>query len=204
MTPSSQETSTTSRGRAHGFTFVEILVVVVIIGIATAGAILAVSVVGRDRELDTETERLVALMNYAREQAELQTRELGLLCDEHGYEFLAFDPRRGIWDSVAYDDVLRARKLPEGLRVRLVIEGRPVLLGEPRPARRPRDSDKPRDGKLKEAEDDLRPHLMIFSNGDLTPFELTLEREGTEREYTLLADEQGRIVKQKPEDQRGS
>jgi hypothetical protein len=34
---------------------------------------------------------------------------------------------------------------------------------------------------------------MIFSNGDLTSFELTLERDGTERTATLVADDEGRV-----------
>jgi general secretion pathway protein H len=162
---------------ARGFTLIELLIVVVIIGVITAGAVLAVSVIGQDRELETETERLAGLLNYAREQAELQTRELGLECTARGYEFLAFDPRRGMWVNVEEDDALRARELPEGLRMRLAIEAREVVLTKPK----------------EKDEAKRQPHLMIFSNGDLTDFELTLEREGTDRKLILRADDQGKI-----------
>src|SRR5690349_282623 len=81
--------------QARGFTLVEILVVVVIIAIISAGVILSVNLTGRDNDLEKEGNRLLTLVNYAREQAELQTREYGLLFRDDGYEFLTFDVRRG-------------------------------------------------------------------------------------------------------------
>jgi general secretion pathway protein H len=178
MIPGRQVRFDASTSRARGFTLIEILVVIVIIGIITAGVVLAVSVTGQDRQLEDESERLMALMNYAREQAELQTRELGLLLTDHSYQFLAFDPRRGMWAEVQEDDALRLRKLPQDLRVRLVVEAREVILNKPRP----------------QDEQKRQPHLMIFSNGDLTEFELTLEREGTDRKLILVTDDQGNIT----------
>ena len=163
-----------------GFTLVEILVVVVIIAIVTAGAILATSVIGQDRELENETQRLVTLMNYAREQAELQTRELGLYCVGSGYQFLAYDSFQQVWKDIGDDDSLRARTLPEGLKLHLTVEARDVVL----PAAV--------DTKKKDPKD-LMPQVMILSNGDLTSFSLTVEREGTERSATLLPDDQGRV-----------
>jgi general secretion pathway protein H len=159
------------------------MVVVVIIGIVTAGALLTLGAVGRDRELDSESERLQALMNYAREQAELQTREYGLQFEPDRYRFVVFDHRKQMWVDEELDDSLRERDLPEGLQVRLVIEGRPIVVRRPPPDSR-----------------DRTPQLMIFSNGDLTPFELSLQREGGAPSVTLSADQQGRIeVKAPPE-----
>ena len=164
-----------------GFTLIEVLVILVIIGVVTAGVVLSISLAGSDRELETESERLFALIKYVREQAELQTREFGLYCDVDSYEFLAFDPRRDAWRSVSEDETLRARSLPEGLRLRLSVEGREVVLKAPA------------------AGEERRPHIMIFSNGDLTPFELTLEREGMDRSVTLTSNEEGQIELRKME-----
>ena len=171
-----------ARASASGFTLIEILVVVVIIAVITAGAILSLSTVGHDRELETERDRLVSLLNYAREQAELQTRELGLYCTQDGYRFLAFDPLTNLWKDVTEDDALHRRELPSGLRIRLSVEAHDVVLAQ---ATDP--------AKKKVDPKDLIPHVMIFSNGDLTSFSLTLEREGSERSVVLSPDDQGTI-----------
>jgi general secretion pathway protein H len=163
---------------ARGFTLVEILVVVTIIAVVTAGIVLSVSVTGRDRELQKESDRLLALFNYVREQAELQTREYGIMFQDDGYEFLAYDTRRDSWRSVFEDDALRARRLPDGLGFRLSVDARPVVLSRPKDAK------------------DKTPQVMIFSNGDLSTFVATLEREGGVRSVTLTQDSSGQVVEQ--------
>jgi general secretion pathway protein H len=164
-----------ARACRAGFTLVEMLVVVVIIAIIATGALLSIGAVGRDTELETESERMLALLKYAREQAELRTRELGLLCEENRYRFVVYEPFKNEWVEVETDEALRARELPEGLSLSLVVEARPVVL------RRPPDSK------------DLTPQIMIYSNGDLTPFELTVRREDQDRSVTLASNDEGVI-----------
>jgi general secretion pathway protein H len=177
------------RPGSGGFTLIEILVVMVIIGVVIAGALLSLSFTGPERELHTEGERLVDLMNYAQEQGELQTRELGLYCTDHSYKFLAFDARRNLWVSIDDDDALRARTLPDAIKLQLDVEGREVVLASLADEQ-----------KKKIAPVDLQPHVMIFSNGDLTSFRVTLEREGTDQTVTLLPDRQGKIKVKVPKD----
>ena len=161
-----------------GFTLIEIMVVVVIIGVVAALMVLSFTLTGRDRELEKESDRLFALFTYAREQAELQTREYGVLFQDDGYEFLTYDVRRALWRSVPDDEALVARRLPEGLGVKLTVEARPVVLTRPKDAR------------------DKTPQVMIFSNGDLTSFAATLEREGGLRSVTVTQDDQGQVIEQ--------
>ncbi len=173
---SQRRPATGARRARSGFTLIEILVVLVIIGVITAGILLSVNITGRDRELEKESDRLLALFNYAREQAELQTREYGVMFQDDGYEFLTYDPRRASWRSVFEDDALVPRHLPDGLGFTLSVEARPVVLA------RPKDSK------------DKTPQVMIFSNGDLTTFAATLEREGGLRSVTLTEDDKGQVV----------
>lgn len=118
----------TRGARSRGFTLLEILIVVLIIGVVTAGMLLSMSFAGKDTELETESKRLLSLMDYAREQAELQTRDYGIFFGEHGYEFVAYDVRTGAWRPVFEDDALRRRDLPSGLEFKLVVDARPIVL----------------------------------------------------------------------------
>lgn len=204
--------------RSAGFTLIEILVVVLIIGIISSAVLLSVNLTGRDRELEKESDRLLTLINYAREQAELQTREYGLLFNDDGYQFLAYDVRRGLWREVYEDEIFRQRKLPEGLDFKLTVDARPVVLvpSSDVKASRPKEDRKPAKSisdisSLKDAvsaghklgEDDpsklaearkIVPQVTIFSNGDLTSFEATVEREGGVRSVTLAIDEKGQVI----------
>jgi general secretion pathway protein H len=174
-----------SRRSTRGFTLVELMVVVLIIGLLAAAMVLSVGITGRDQALEKESERAFSLIRYAREKAELQTREFGLYCGETDYEFLTYDPRKNLWRSVDEDESLRLRELPDGLKLRLAVEGREVVLRAPDP----RKTD---EQKEKEAKERV-PHIILFSNGDLTPFSLTLQRDDPPRSVTIDSNDEGKI-----------
>lgn len=149
----------------------EIMIVVFIIGLVTATMVITFSGDSRDTELDKEAERIEALISYAREQAELQTRDYGLRMNRLQYSFVVFDTLANEWRLPQEDDALREREIPSGLVPGLVVEGRTVVL----------DSRKP---KI----EDFKPQVMIFANGDLTSFEISLEREGSDDRAVIYSD----------------
>ena len=171
-----------TRPAAAGFTLVEIMVVVLIIGILSVGAVLSLGVVGEDRQLDRERDRILTITEYLRDQAALQNREFGMRMFTGGYEFLALDPRTSQWEQVTEDPMLRARTLPPGIQPRLLVEGRPIVLP-------------------KRDEKDPSPQIMLLSSGELNSFELTLRREDDGEVVVLIpSPQESAIIERKPED----
>src|SRR5262245_38414239 len=163
--PSNNHARLMAARRVSGFTLLELLVVLVIIGIVTTMAVVSVNVLGGDHEMQQEAERFLAILTQAREDAVLQSRDLGLRLDETGYEFLAYDGRVGRWNAIEGDPLLRQRTLPEGLRMSLRLEDRDVKLK----AREPATELNP-----------ILPQVVLQASGDLVPFDVSLARDGTE------------------------
>lgn len=168
-----------------GFTLIEILVVVFIIGILVSVTLISVHALGRDTEIRDETTRLVGLIGAVHEQAEMEGRDFGLRFQEREYEFLAYDPRRDEWQAIEGDDLLRPRQLPPGLNLRLRLDGREAVL------RPPADKNKR-----------WPPQVQIQSSGDLSAFELKLQREDSDHEATITGNANGELEVVSVDDQK--
>jgi general secretion pathway protein H len=163
------------RARAHGFTLLEILVVVVIIGVIVSAATLAIGVLGGDREVEDQTRRFWAVLQQAREEAELQGNDVAVFISASAYEFLRFDTRRNMWVLIQDDELYRPRELPEGLRYRLWLDGREVVLKPQPPDRSDEDQHKK-----------WPPQIMVLSSGDVMPFELRIERDAADALWRVV------------------
>ena len=94
---------------------------------------------GADREVEEETRRFWAVLRQAREEAELQAIDVAIFVGANDYEFLRFDTRRNEWQPIVDDQLYAQRSLPEGLRFRLWMEGREIVLKPGLPDRSKKD-----------------------------------------------------------------
>jgi general secretion pathway protein H len=158
-----------------GFTLMEILVVVVIIGVIVSAVTLSFGVLGGDRQAEDESRRFWALLQQAREDAELQGADLAVYVATSSYEFLRLDPRLNVWVQIQADTMYAPRELPEGLRFRIWLETREIVLKPNLPDR----SDKDENEKQP-------PQIMVMSSGEIMPFQLQIERDSAEALWRVV------------------
>ena len=176
----------------RGFTLLEILVVVALIGLTAVLVVVNISGGGEEGKLQTEAERLVALIKLVQEETELTGQELGLRVEEDGYLWVALADG-GRWLPLEYDRFLTQRTLDEAMVLKLELENLPfVEEGERLTETGGLFEDKP----LFEAEDDeqkFEPQILILPGGEMTPFRISLLHQDLELEWWLEGNELGEL-----------
>lgn len=165
---------------ARGFTLIEILVVVVIIAVLTTVAMLSVGTLGQDRGLDDEGDRYTDVAAAVTEQAQLEGRDFGVYFGPASYEVLVYAQSRQRWETVPDDRLYARRELPSGVLPGVEIEGKVLLL----------------DREQLDAE--RVPQVLFFSSGDVSPYRLTLSREGTDSKWLLEGRADGTLLVTRP------
>jgi general secretion pathway protein H len=178
----------TVRRHIRGFSLIEILVVVVIVAIMASIAMISLGVLGDDRQIRTEARRMMTLLQVAQDDAVMQGREFGIELMTDAYRFVEFDPLTGQWAEVLGDDTLRMRKLPDGVEFDLYIEDKRIPL-----QREPARIDMSDDNAGRRSTKPYSPHLLIFSSGDSTPFELHLVRRDLDQIVVLEGEPTGQV-----------
>ena len=177
--------------RIQAFSLIEILVVIVIIAIMLSMVVLSIGSLGDNRDLENEAQRLTSLVAEAQNEATLEGREFGVEFMHGAYRFVEFDPLAERWDEIVDDDMFRLRRLPDEMEFELFLEDRKIQLQD-----EPAKIDKPDKDKMSDNKDltqRYEPHVMIFSSGDATPFELAIRRQDSDRSIVLKGDVTGAI-----------
>ncbi|MDH3547639.1 MAG: type II secretion system minor pseudopilin GspH [Gammaproteobacteria bacterium] len=174
--------------RLRGFSLIEILVVIVIIAIVASIALLSLNVLGDDRNLQTEARRVISLVEVAQDEAMMQGREFGLEVMQASYRFVEYDAFTNQWGELLGDDTFRMRQLNEELEFDLFLEEQRVIL-EPDPAA----FEKAEESANRDLSKSYAPHILIFSSGDITPFELHITRPQANQAVILRSDPSGAI-----------
>ncbi|CAA6808108.1 MAG: Unknown protein [uncultured Thiotrichaceae bacterium] len=140
--------------KRRGFTLLELLIVMVIIGVIVGAATLSIPH-NKTSQIEKEAQRFQALLKLARDEAVFQSRSVGVLFEESGYQFMLSGEEQGQWVALS-DKQLRPRVLPEGFSFRVDVQGQMVSF---------EDAD---------SEERLVPHVFVLSTGEITPFNVTI------------------------------
>lgn len=155
---------------SRGFTLIELLVVLVIIGILASFVTLSIGDGGKSQYLELETRRLGSLLALAHQEAILKAKEFGVQFTETGYQFFTLAGTQ--WQALAQDSVLRARQLPAGMRLAVVVEGEDLAL---------------------QALDNA-PQVLLMSSGESTPCEIRFFYDvAPQTDYVLQLDGLGAV-----------
>ena len=161
-----------ARGRtpksATGFTLIEIMVVLLIVAI-TIGMVGINLQRGDNNRVQEEADRIVILLQAAREEAILQGKVFAVQFSNDGYRFLR-DNNKGKLELIEQDDVLSPRSLPDGVTLSFTLDG---------------------------AVADTEAGLILDPSGSFIPFVLTL-RAG-EATWQALGLANGKIQSKPPE-----
>ena len=168
--------------RSAGFTLLELMVVLVLIGIIFSFAVLSLG--GDDYAvlMEQETHRMMTLLGLASDEAVLRGDELAVLFAEDGYSFLILDEDQQ-WRATSEDGLLKSYALPEGVDLRLEVEGEPPILT----ATSIDDIELLENDPDEDEEEELQPQVFILSSGEMTPFTVTFMSRQSRIRYRLTA-----------------
>ena len=160
-----------------GFTLIEMLVVLVIIGIIVTSVTLSIPTDDRAQLMETEMQRIQALLKLAREEAVMQDEDLALKVSENSYSFEILGEKG--WQPISDDRIFRERKVVDGTELALKVDDLEIKFGQQQEAA---------------GEDKIPPpRIFILSSGEIMPFELILRTQDQSLQYSLKAEQDGKV-----------
>ena len=161
--------------KSKGFTLIEILVVMLIISIVTTVALLSIRR-NETKEMETLAKNISQMVTFAEEQAMLQSRVLGVAIQSQQLQFASLenskDNKKTIWHALN-DHSLGTYKVPNNVQMT-------ISSGNSK-------TDIDNDAK------ELKPQIIISTNGDIIPFTIYLGIKGKKPQYAITGDADGYI-----------
>ena len=152
-----------------GFTLIEILVVMILLGIIMTIAMLSIGG-SQSEQLEEDMRRLLQIMRLAHEEAIINQQTLAIKFSPHGYELQRYEGNGKIWIPVTEPAFFQPRKLDQRYEIKLLQEGFKVSL------------EKEDGGKI-----------VMYSSGEITPFELNIGLPDSDINYRLTGDLMGNL-----------
>ncbi len=165
--------------------------VLAIVAVMVVAVGLSVGAAGGTRQLETEAQRLLALLELACDESAQFGQDIGVRFESGGYRFVRAVGRE--WEPRT-SDTLRARRLPVGMRLELALGGRSIELdaaaSDAEQARGDREVSG--DARGKDPGSALAPQLACDADGVLSGDPSIGFRAGTLR-ATLARDKDGSL-----------
>jgi len=153
----------------QGFTLIEILVVMVLMGIVMTIAVISIGNTQSD-QLEEDMRRLLQIVRLTHEEAIIRQQTLAIKFSPHGYALQRYEARGKIWTPLTEPAFFQPRELDESYEIKLYQDGISVSLKE-------------EDGGK----------IMIYSSGEMTPFELDVSLPDSEISYRMIGDLMGTV-----------
>jgi general secretion pathway protein H len=168
----------------RGFTLIEVLVVLVIVA-AMAGLVVFSVPDNAERALKREAQGLAALLNTANDEAVMQSRDLGLVINDQGYRFVAFDFEKKTWLPLQQKP-LGEHRFEAGYSVQFALDG--AQIDDKTRARIEKFIARGAADTEVDLNDsgDSKPTLLLLSSGEITAFSLVLRND--KNAFTLSSD----------------
>lgn len=183
-----------NKSTQQGFTLIEIMAVMLLVGLVMSMVMVSVGDGNRGKKVHTQTRELYHSMHLLLEEAVFVREQYGIRFDlEQGeddvqwvYNFMVFNREDRLWNIFETDD-LQSKKLFEGVKIRLEIDGEIVELGtvandEHRIFNL--DEEESKDAKL------IEPDIYFLSSGETQNFRLQILDQGLDRHHFVDFDDE--------------
>lgn len=187
----------------HGFTLLEIMLVILLMGVVVTGVVITVSSAGADSHLEKEAKRFVGILELAEEEALLQSQEMGVIITDSEYQFVRLD-ENDRWQPLSDSKFFSQVTMPEAITLSLELAGLSAedsLLGDKKLFENDEGLFEDNGGLFEDENEKqqrkLTPDLYIFSSGEVTDFELTMnyyDGDLGDRQITIKFNKFGALV----------